>query len=206
MMATETFEDWAAMRLDDVAPDPTHVNATDLEALWNELFPESDNATRVGWRAFERTFAGAVSEESGDDTLYLRPGGWTVDASGTAVKASLATALLTGVLLASGLTGLTPLVAPAVLPLLFDIRRVRLTRSQDAVLAELRMSEQARHGGLTEEQLYSQLPTRIRDQLSWLDFVDFLDQVRRAGLSDTGPDGRVVLRSPGRARFRLTIT
>jgi len=206
MTEMETLEDWMVTRLAEVAADPARVSATDLEALWSELFPEGDTATRAGWRAFERTFTGAVAGESGDETLYLRPGGWSVDVSGTAVKASLVTALLTGVLLASGLTGLTPVVAPAVLPLLFDVRRVRLTRAQDTVLAELRMSEQARQGGLTEEQLYAQLPRRTQDQMSWLDFLDFLDQVRRAGLSDTEASGRVILRPPGHARFRLTIT
>src|ERR1035441_8958534 len=89
-----------------------------------------------------------------------------------------AAAFLAGVLAASGVAGLLPLVAPAVLPLLFDVHQMRLTRSRELVLAELQLTPEARSGGLTAEELYAKLPYQIRDQLSWLDFVDFLDQGR----------------------------
>ena len=91
------------------------------------------------------------------------------------------------------MTGLLPLVAPAVLPLLFDVRQVRLGPSEEIVLAELRLSPEARAGGLTADELYARLAPQTQRQLSRLDFADFLDQVRRAGLADPGDGGRLVL-------------
>ena len=110
------------------------------------------------------------------------------------------------VLAASGVAGLLPLVAPAVLPLLFDVHQMRLTRSRELVLAELQLTPEARSGGLTAEELYAKLPYQIRDQLSWLDFVDFLDQVRRAGLADPAADDRLILRAPDSARLRIALS
>jgi hypothetical protein len=129
-----------------------------------------------------------------------------VDLRGGLARTALATAFLAGVLAASGVTGLLPLVAPAVLPLLFDVRQVRLTRSQELILAELRLTPEARSGGLTAEELYARLPPQIQNQLSWLDFVDFLDQVRRAGLADSAEGDRMILRPPDKARFRISLS
>jgi len=86
------------------------------------------------------------------------------------------------------------------------VHQVRLTRSQELVLAELQLTPEARSGGLTAEELYAKLPYQIRNQLSWLDFVDFLDQVRRAGLADPVADDRLILRAPDNARLRITLS
>lgn len=118
----------------------------------------------------------------------------------------LATAFVAGVLAASGVTGLLPLVAPAVLPLLFDVHQVRLRSSEELVLAELQLTPEARSGGLTAEELYARLSYQTRNQLSWLDFVDFLDQVRHAGLADSAAGGRLILRAPDNARLKITIS
>ena len=82
------------------------------------------------------------------------------------VRTALATAFIAGVLAASGVTGLLPLVAPAVLPLLFDVRQDRLKPSQEIVLAELRLSPEARSGGLTADELYARLAPQTQRQLS----------------------------------------
>jgi hypothetical protein len=38
-----------------------------------------------------------------------------------------------------------------------------------------------------------------------MDFADFLDTCRRAGLADNSKDGTVTLRPAGAARFRITL-
>jgi hypothetical protein len=78
------------------------------------------------------------------------------------VRTVLATAFIAGCLAASGVTGLLPLVAPAVLPLLFDVRQVRLRPSQEMVFAELRLSPEARSGGLTADELYARLSAQTQ--------------------------------------------
>jgi hypothetical protein len=184
-------------------------SADDLAALWAQLFPGQDGATRAGLRTFQAAFQTAVAagedEGAAEEALHLGGGGWEVDLRGGLVRTALATAFIAGVLAASGVTGLLPLVAPAVLPLLFDVRQVRLKPSQEIVLAELRLSPEARSGGLTADELYARLAPQTQRQLSRLDFADFLDQVRRAGLADPGDSGRLVLRPPDDARLKISI-
>ena len=206
MSDTGTLEDYLQASLTASAADPAAVTADDLAALWAQMFPGQDGATRTGLRTFQTAFRTAVADTDAEEALDLRSGGWVIDLRGGLVRSALATAFLAGALAASGVTGLLPLVAPAVLPLLFDVRQVRLTRSQELILAELQLTPDARSGGLTAEELYARLPYQIRDQLSWLDFVDFLDQVRRAGLADPAADGRLILRAPDKARLRITLS
>jgi hypothetical protein len=71
---------------------------------------------------------------------------------------------------------------------------------------QYQLTPEARSGGLAAEELYAKLPYQIRDQLSWLDFVDFLDQVRRAGLADPAADDRLILRAPDSARLRIALS
>ena len=201
-----TLEDYLHDRLTASAADPTTVSADGLAAVWAQMFPFQDGAARTGLRTFQTAFRAAVAEGGGEEALNLRGGGWVVDLRGGLVRTALATAFIAGVLAASGVTGLPPLVAPAVLPLLFDVHQVRLKPSQELVLAELRLTPEARSGGLTAEELYALLPDQIQDQLSRLDFADFLNQVRRAGLADRTADGRLTLRTSDNARLKISIS
>lgn len=201
-----TLEDYLQAGLTASAADPAAVSADDLAALWAQMFPGQDGATWTGLRTFQTAFRAAVADVEGEEALNLRSGGWAIDLRGGLIRTALATAFIAGVLAASGVTGLLPLVAPAVLPLLFDVHQVRLSRSQELILAELQLTPEARSGGLTDKELYARLTEQTRNQLSWLDFVDFLDQVRRAGLAEPAADGRLVLRAPDNARLRLSLS
>ena len=165
MSDTGTLEDYLQASL-TASADPAAVTADDLAVLWAQLFPGQDGATRTGLRTFQTAFQAAVADSQGNEALNLRGGGWVVDLRGGLVRSVLATAFLAGVLAASGVTGLLPLVAPAVLPLLFDVHQVRLRPSQELVLAELQLTPEARSGGLTAEELYARLPYQTRNQLS----------------------------------------
>jgi hypothetical protein len=87
------------------------------------------------------------------------------DLCGGAVRTVLATAFIAGCLAARSVTGPLPLVAPAVPPLLFDVRQVRLRPSQEMVFAELRLSLEARSGGLTADKLYARLSAQTQRQM-----------------------------------------
>lgn len=201
----DTLEGFLLDTLATVAASPEKASGDELAAMWAQLFPGEDSATRTGLRTFQAVVRG-VADSEGAEALNLDSGGWEVDLGGGVVRAALATGAIAGILAASGVTGLLPLVAAAVLPLLFDVRRVRLRKSEKVVLAELRLSPEATSGGLTADELYAKLSPETRRQLSPLDFEDFLDQVRRAGLGDPAADGRLVLRQPDKARLRISIS
>jgi hypothetical protein len=182
---------------------PVSVSSADLERLWSELMPDS-YAARRGLDAF---LAGveANAERSSDAELHFRPGGWQVDLRRGAVQGVIAAALIAGLLATLGATQIPAAVATAVVPLFFDVRKVVLTPGQEYLLADLVAHREALAGTLTAQDLYARLDEDVRSSLSFMDFADFLDTCRRAGLADPGTDGTVTLRPADHARFRVTF-
>lgn len=179
----------------------------DLPSLWSSLTSGAgeaeDEATsrREGLIAFMEA-AHALDQGSGEE-LDLRAGGWTVDLSGGVVRTGLCAALLTGVLAMAGVTALAPVVLPAVLPLLFDVRRTRVTAGDRELLAELIAVPRLVGKSFTRAELYRELPDSLKDDLSRRDLANFLDELSKAGLADK-VDGAFRLRSPDQARFRIS--
>lgn len=180
------------------------VSREDLEQLWWRHFPESFG-TRRGRDVFLEAAHYAGTGEPRPADLEFRLGGWEIDLGKTAVQAGLVTAFLGGALAVLGVDQVPVELLPTVIPLVFDIRRARLTPSQEYILAELTMHHDVRAGKLTAADLYATLPTRIRDDLSEVDFQDFLDACRRAGVADHQDDRTIALKPGTEAGFRLTI-
>lgn len=121
------------------------------------------------------------------------------------MQSVIAAALIAGLLVALGATAIPAAVVPAVVPLFSDIKRVTLTPGREYLLAELVAHKEALDGIHTSRELYDRLNKEVRSQLSFMDFVDFLDTCRRAGLADTSATGTVTVRTTADARFRITL-
>ena len=178
------------------------VRSEDLERLWSDLMPDT-YAGRRGLDVFLQAVQ-AAADETADADLQFRPGGWQVDLRRGAVQSVIAAALIGGLLIALGATAIPAAVVTAVVPLFFDIKRVALTPGQEYLLAELVGHKEALDGTRTPRELYDQLTDEVRGQLSYMDFADFLDTCRRAGLADTSGAGTVTVRPADNARFRIT--
>ena len=188
---------------DAAASAPLTVHSEDLERLWSDLMPDT-YAGRRGLDVFLQAVQ-AAADETADADLQFRPGGWQVDLRRGAVQSVIAAALIAGLLIALGATAIPAAVVTAVVPLFFDIKRVALTPGQEYLLAELVGHKEALDGTRTPRELYDQLTDEVRAQLSFMDFADFLDTCRRAGLADTSPTGTVTVRPTDDARFRITL-
>jgi len=178
------------------------VRSEDLERLWSDLMPDT-YAGRRGLDVFLQAVQ-AAADETADADLQFRPGGWQVDLRRGAVQSVIAAALIGGLLIALGATAIPAAVVTAVVPLFFDIKRVALTPGQEYLLTELVGHKEALDGTRTPRELYDQMTDEVRGQLSYMDFADFLDTCRRAGLADTSGAGTVTVRSADDARFRIT--
>lgn len=188
---------------DVAAGAPLTVRSEDLERLWSDLVPDT-YAGRRGLDVFLQAVQ-AAADETADADLQFRPGGWQVDLRRGAVQSVIAAALIGGLLIALGATAIPAAVVTAVVPLFFDIKRVALTPGQEYLLAELVGHKEALDGTRTPRELYDQLTDEVRAQLSFMDFADFLDTCRRAGLADTSATGTVAVRPADGARFRITL-
>jgi hypothetical protein len=194
------LEQFVMTRLDPAGP----VSRDDLDGLWSRLFPDSFS-TRRGRSVFLQSIAANTdSTAAGGTDLEFTAGGWEIDLSRAATQTMVATAFLGGLLTVLGAAQLPAAVATAVLPLLFDVRRVTLKASEQEILADLVGSPEL-DGGMTPDELYAVLSPVVRDQLSRLEFADFLDTCYRAGVLDRGPDGTVRVRPVEQARFRISL-
>ena len=185
----------------------------DLERFWDDLLPDAPDAARAAFLeavqlgATGPAAAGGPPGAGGDGPQQiprLRPGGWEIDLQGGLVQSVVGGGLIAGLLVALGATQIPAALVTLVVPLLFDVEKVRLTPGQDLILTELVGKREALVEASARD-LYARLTDETRAALSYPDFADFMDTCRRAGLADVGEDGTVVVRPPGRARFRITL-
>jgi hypothetical protein len=202
-MADETVTIAERLGAETSSTGAVDVTSAELEQFWQELMPDTFEGRR-GRNAFLDAVKAQAAPGAADADLEFQPGGWQIKIAGSSVHGVLGGALLAGLLVAVGATGIPAAVLAAIVPSLFDVEKVRLTPSQEYVLADLVGHRDALDGSLSADQLYDRLPTETKKDVSRLDFAEFLDACRRAGLADYGPDSTVTLRPSDKARFRIT--
>lgn len=187
--------------IEQIATHTDELREEELESVVATITGLEGEALRRAARATDDVIVAGLGEEE----LHARPGGWIVGLSDAAARGTLAAAVTAGVLAAAGFDQLPALVLPAVLPMLVDIERVELSASEDHLLASLRLQPELTEAVHSPEAVYDRLPEDLRDQVSLLDFLDFVERLVAAGEADERPGG-VVLRDaddPAWVRIRL---
>jgi hypothetical protein len=183
-----------------IAELPTETHERELLEAWSSLAQRLGLALEPGGEMIV-----AIAR---DVTLYsarqLEPawgGGWKWDLSKSAVRTVCGTALLAAVFASGGLATLPPLVLPAVLPLMFDLKRVRLRRSEERVLEIMNAKPSFLDRIGQPAELFATLPDWVKNSMSLVEFEEFLDHVVEAGRAkkqgqhyEILPNGETVLR------------
>jgi len=94
-------------------------------------------------------------------------------------------------------------VLPAVISLLFDIEKINLTPKEDYLLAQLKLSPKAAKGIQTPKRLFAALDEDVRSQISYLDFLDFLEKLHLTG--NTIPRGSDAFELSAKSRLRINF-
>jgi hypothetical protein len=157
------------------------------------------------WEACEDAILGALEPDRG---LRMRPGGWTVDLTNTTVRVVVASGLIAACMWYTGLDQLPAFILPQVLPLLFDITKARLTRQDERLLLNLRLTmttEQLQYPW-SPEALFQRLPEDLRSVVSSQDFDDFIRRLVQAGEADNAGFDEIRIRPIGKpAWLRISI-
>lgn len=132
-----------------------------------------ENAKQV----IERSFLYLTGHPNAADELAFGETTWKIRISPNAIKAATSSALLIGLLHASGATGLAALVLPVVIPMLFDIETIRITVKDDMILTEMRLNKSLRDTPLDPHRIYLKLSPEIRKSISFSEFVETLDKL-----------------------------
>ncbi|MFO1501702.1 MAG: hypothetical protein U1G07_25545 [Verrucomicrobiota bacterium] len=132
-------------------------------------------------------------------------GAWQWNLSEGVAKAVVVGILVAGVLAAAGASaGMAPVIIPTVIPFLFDVKRIRLERTEDQHLRIIGARPATQRVGAPDE-LYDTLPEEIRSSVSKAQFTDFLFKAAEAGRAVNYGSFFEVLPN-GETAFKLTVT
>lgn len=159
------------------------VSEADILHFWNSNIPatESGFLDEEAKSVFSSSFLYYSGNAQSSQQLALEPGGWTVKVSNNVLKTSLVAASLAGILYLSGFDSIPGYVLPTVLPLLVDIEKVKLKKSEKYILAELRLNPEIENREMTAEEIFEMLDEPLKSQIALPDFIDFLDKLHVSG-------------------------
>lgn len=132
-------------------------------------------------------------------------GAWEWNLTDSITRTAVVSVLVAAALMAAGAgTGMAPVLIPTVLPLLFELKRVRLERVAGNYLRIIGARREAVDRSGTVAELYSSLPEDVRQDLTIREFEAFLGMAVEAGQShDRG--GVFEVLPNGENAFRINI-
>ncbi|MFI7545583.1 hypothetical protein [Actinoplanes sp. NPDC049599] len=180
------------------------LSSADLEEWWLDLTGDKF-ASRQGLQILLDVVKNSQSAGEPAADFHFTPAGWEVRLSRATAKGLMTSAILAGLLAIVGADQLPAEVLAVAIPLLFDVEKVELSRGERYLLARLVEVPGAVGKTMEQKELYALLPDDIREQTSFIDFVEFLDAFHKAGQADLDNEGGVLLRELSQRRFRLTF-
>jgi hypothetical protein len=134
-----------------------------------------------------------------EDPFQLRVGGWRLDVRKSVVQATVASALMIGAINLAGGGNIPVEVLAIALPFLVDVERIELSTADKYVLGRMRLRNLQPDAVKT---WWKALPERLREEMTYLEFLDLIDRLREAGAIELEPDGTASLKKD-RPRLRL---
>lgn len=136
---------------------------------------------------------------AGGDPFQMRVGGWRIDLRKSVVQATLASSLMIAAINVAG-EGSVPIEILAIaLPFLVDVERIEVSVADRYVLGQMRLRDLQ---PASVEDWWTSLPSRLREEMTQLEFLDLIGRLRDAGAITLTREGTVSLRGE-RARLRL---
>jgi hypothetical protein len=180
------------------------IGSSDLQTWWSEQFQGADDyITLEGGRAFQDAFLEYTGHKKQDEKLSFFKGGWTIKIKAGLVKAALSGAFMCSVFSMIPEFQVAASVLPGVIPFLFEIEKISLSKKEDYILAKLLVRDEVKKHLHSADELYDKLPKKIRQDINHLDFLDFLEKLDMAGHIKRKTSGEYQL--SGKKRFKITF-
>jgi len=180
------------------------ISYEELIQIWSAFIPNTKLDHFEGLETVNRSFLITTKQvEDSTDLNFIRVG-WKVNLNAGIIKTGLSMALLTGLLKASAVTGpLTGFVLPGVIALLFDVEKIKLTKKEEDIYAQLVVNKDIIGVNKTIDELYELLPTNYKENINPLDFKDFVERLELTGRGVENRNREFKLY--GRAKLKITI-
>lgn len=134
-----------------------------------------------------------------DGPFELRVGGWQIDIRKSVAQALLASALMIGAINLTNEGSIPTEVLALALPFLVEVERIELSIADRYVLGRMRVRNLQ---PATVKEWWKTLPKRLREEMTYLEFLDLIGRLHDAGAVDLESDGTVSL-TADRPRLRL---
>ena len=141
----------------------------------------------------EQSFLYLVGHPKDAEELAFGASTWQVKLFPNLAKIATVTAIMSGLLYSSGvvqLAGLAGMVLPAVLPLLIDIETIKLSVKDNYVLTEMQRHKRLIYEEFEPKEIYNKLDAEIKEQISFIEFLDILEVLNLTGHVDAYQDGK----------------
>lgn len=130
--------------------------------------------------------------------------GWTVNISEGFLKLAFTTSTLAGILVTLGYSEIPGILLPTILPFLFEIEKSKLTKKEEIVLGELYVKDVVKKE-FNSEEIYNSLPSEIKEQITVLDFYDFLEKFHITGFLNKKENDLYSFNPKESPKFRITF-
>lgn len=182
------------------------INQETLNDFWNEITGLDEgiaslNAKHIFFEEFKKN----TIQEIENSELYYKTKGWKITVTKNLLKGILVTPALYGVLYYLDVTaGLASIVLPSILPMVFDIENVSLSKKEEEVYLKLPLNK-AKKQYKTAEDWYESLPKSIQEQMNFLDFKDFMDKLVLGGMAKANKKEKYLIFKKGKNVFKISF-
>lgn len=160
----------------------------DAEALRAALAPFNIDQHHFRFIQDELSASASVDPHS----ILLK--GWSIDLPVVVLQSALTAALLAALVADVGVDSPAVLILAAIIPFLVDVKRISVRESDKRILAVLQPAI-GDHQSVAE--WYEKLPGDLKEEITQVEFLDFLERLSEAGLlSWDDCDGVTVLELP----------
>lgn len=174
------------------------VEKQQLLAIWEEVAPVDENP--IVQHELQKTFLEAFLHYS-DNEAFLKEhldftfGSWEVHVSKGIIKTAISASILTGILMAYDFPiTLSSYALPLTIPLLFEIKKISLTKSEDGYLLNLHRTARFQPDQISPADIYDELPTSMKNTLPKMGFIDFCEKLYQVGYADKNSNGTYSLK------------
>lgn len=179
--------------------DPTAIAGIDVSGPVWRLTRRDFEALLPGGHDLDALVANVASAVGAEQAAFeLRAGDWHLDLPAAIARSLINATVLTGALALLHEASIPAAVLGVVVPLIFDVKRVKLGASDRYVYAVLR--EQAPHRRAIRGW-YDQLPPHVRDEVTALEFRDIIERLEDAGLVGLDERDQLALAQPSDRRL-----
>ena len=134
--------------------------------------------------------------------MEARSSGWVVHMKRSVFQATASGAILAVALKIATGTGISVLLLPAIIPLLFQVERTSLSLADERLLLVLHRSGAMKGSA---KDLYQALPKGVRRSVNDHDFLNFLDRVQGTGHAKVDESMHFELSHPDHPRLCIRI-